>query len=226
MPAQIGNYFETSATQVSNHTYNLRSQNSNRPPRFISISKTGEKSIQFKGAQIWNAMPLEIKNSESFSIFKTSYKKHLLENDIDSTIFLNQTDLLLSCWLALSIQPHLFLFYFSSHTYILNRPDSRTFYVFLMDKCLLICLLRKLLDFSFKILDFYMVDPLNVDVSLLFIQRACFIYWYRFFALTYWLWYNGCTCTCLFVYCLCLVLYIIFLWFLFLFSIAFFCVPI
>ena len=28
LPAQIGNYFETSATQVANHTYNLRSQNS------------------------------------------------------------------------------------------------------------------------------------------------------------------------------------------------------
>ena len=89
LPTQIGNYFDTSASQVAIHTYNLRSQNSNRPPRFISKSKTGEKSIQFKGAQIWNAMPLEIKNSESFSIFKTSYKKHLLENDIDSTIWVN-----------------------------------------------------------------------------------------------------------------------------------------
>ena len=50
LPTQIGNYFDTSATRVVNHTHNLRSQNSNRPPRFISKSRIGEKSIQFKGS--------------------------------------------------------------------------------------------------------------------------------------------------------------------------------
>ena len=53
-------------------------------------------------------MSLNIKNCESFSKFKVSYKKYLLENEIDSNIFLNDTDLLLSSWLALSIQLHLF----------------------------------------------------------------------------------------------------------------------
>ena len=95
LPTQIGNYFDTSATQAVNHTHNLRSRNSNRPPRFISKSRIGEKSIQFKGSQIWNAMPSEIKDC-GFSKFKTCYKKYLLETEIDSTIFLNETDLLLS----------------------------------------------------------------------------------------------------------------------------------
>ena len=96
LPTEIGNYFDTSATQIVRHTYSLRSQNNNRPPRFISKSKIGEKSIQFKCSQIWNAMPLEIKNCELFAKFKTSYKNHLLETEIDPCIFLNPTDLLLS----------------------------------------------------------------------------------------------------------------------------------
>ena len=45
LPTEIGNYFDTSATQVVRHTYSLQSQNNNRPPRFISKSKIGEKSI-------------------------------------------------------------------------------------------------------------------------------------------------------------------------------------
>ena len=96
LPTQIGNYFATSATQAVSHTYGLRSRNSNKPPRFVSKSKIGEKSIQYKGSQIWKAMPLDIKNCEPFSKLKTSYKKYLLETEIDSTIFLNETDLLLS----------------------------------------------------------------------------------------------------------------------------------
>ena len=92
----IGNYFDTSATQAARHTYSLRSLSSNRPPRFISKSRIGEKSIQYKGSQMWNAMPLKLKNCEILGQFKTSYKNYLLETEIDSSIFLNQTDLLLS----------------------------------------------------------------------------------------------------------------------------------
>ena len=93
LPTQIGNYFPA---QTMNHTYGLRSKKSNKPPRFVSRSRIGERSIQYKGSQIWKAMSLNIKNCESFSKFKVSYKKYLLENEIDSNIFLNDTDLLLS----------------------------------------------------------------------------------------------------------------------------------
>ena len=61
LPTQIGNYFATSATQAGNHTYGLRSRNSTKPPRFISKLKIGEKSVQYKGSQIWKAMPLRHK---------------------------------------------------------------------------------------------------------------------------------------------------------------------
>jgi len=95
LPTEIGNYFKTSADNVNQHNYGLRSRNNDKAPRFISRSKIGEKSIQFKGNQIWNAMPLDIKKSESLSIFKSAYKKFLLESEIDPNIFLNPTNLLL-----------------------------------------------------------------------------------------------------------------------------------
>ena len=95
LPTEIGNYFKTSADNVNQHNYGLRSRNNDKAPRFISRSKIGEKSIQFKGNQIWNNMPLDIKKSESLSIFKSVYKKFLLKSEIDPNMFLNHTNLLL-----------------------------------------------------------------------------------------------------------------------------------
>ena len=94
LPTKIGNYFMTSADNEIQHDYGLRSRN-DKTPRFISRSKVGEKSIQYKGYQIWNAMPLHIKKSESLSVFKSSYKKFLSESEIDPNMFLNPTNLLL-----------------------------------------------------------------------------------------------------------------------------------
>ena len=107
-------------TKVQKNFFGLRSLSSNRPPRFISKSKIGEKSIQYKGSQIWNVMSLKLKNCELFSQFKTSYKNHLLETEIDSSIFLNQTDLLLSSWLVLSIQHTFPIDLLVSHRWIFN----------------------------------------------------------------------------------------------------------
>ena len=55
LPTQIGNYFKTSADEIIQHDYNLRSCSGNKPARFISRSKSGEKSIQFKGSQVWKS---------------------------------------------------------------------------------------------------------------------------------------------------------------------------
>ena len=74
--------------------------NNKKEPRFISRSKIGEKSIQYKGNQIWNAMEPDIKNSESLSVFKSAYKKFLLESEIDPNLFLNPTNLLLCSWVV------------------------------------------------------------------------------------------------------------------------------
>ena len=96
LPTQIGNYFNNSTDIQIQHTYGLRSRSRLDPPRIFSQSKTGEKSIQYKGSQIWNILPQDIKSCESFSKFKNAYKKFLIETEIDSsTVFLNPTNLLL-----------------------------------------------------------------------------------------------------------------------------------
>ena len=58
--------------------------NSGDPPRFFSHTKKGEKSLQYIGKQIWDEIPSEIKSSESFNIFKKSYKKLLLETTVET----------------------------------------------------------------------------------------------------------------------------------------------
>ena len=80
LPVQIGNFFPTSANQEIHHSYGLRSRRSNQPPRFAFNSITGKKSIQFIGSKIWQELPEDVKNSDSFTIFKKSYKKYLLED--------------------------------------------------------------------------------------------------------------------------------------------------
>ena len=80
LPVKIGNFFLTSAQQEIQHSYGLRSRNRIHPPRFLFNSNTGKKSIQYTGSKIWEDMPEDIKNSESYMIFKKSYKKHLLED--------------------------------------------------------------------------------------------------------------------------------------------------
>ena len=80
LPVQIGNFFPTSANQEIHHSYRLRSRRSNQPLRFAFNSITGKKSIQFIGSKIWEELPEDVKNSDSFTIFKKSYKKYLLED--------------------------------------------------------------------------------------------------------------------------------------------------
>ena len=82
LPVQISNYFEDSSTQEIHHSYGLRSRSRNDAPlRFLSESKTGEKSLQFKKLQLWNTLSTEIKNCETFMIFKKTYKKFLLQSE-------------------------------------------------------------------------------------------------------------------------------------------------
>ena len=69
LPTQIGNYF---STQTVTHTYGLRSRSSNKPPRFVSKSRIGERSIQYKGSQILKAMPIDLKNCETLPKFKAA----------------------------------------------------------------------------------------------------------------------------------------------------------
>ena len=67
---------------------------------------------------------------ESFSKFKTAYKKFLIESEIDSTVFLNQTNLLLLSWPVLLIQP------LQIYTYVLGLLFSITLLDFsINDQC-------------------------------------------------------------------------------------------
>ena len=79
LPVKIGNFFPTSADQEIHHSYGLRSRSTIQPPRFSFNSTTGRKSIQYTGSKIWEDLPANIKNSETFIIFKKSFKKYLLE---------------------------------------------------------------------------------------------------------------------------------------------------
>ena len=80
LPVQIVKFFPTSADRVIHHSYGLKSCNQIQAPRFSFNSTTGRKSIQYTGSKIWEDLPADIKNSETFMIFKKSYKKHVLEN--------------------------------------------------------------------------------------------------------------------------------------------------
>ena len=77
LPTSLGNYFELSSDQ---QTHNHFVRNRSRPIRFLSKTKTGEKSIQYNSFQLWKEIPLDIKGSQTFNIFKKSYKKYLLES--------------------------------------------------------------------------------------------------------------------------------------------------
>ena len=81
--SNIANYFELRNANVT-HQYNLRDRKI--AMKNISFNSThGEKSIQCKGAKLWNGIPEEIRNSASLNIFKKHYKKYLIERDLDDS---------------------------------------------------------------------------------------------------------------------------------------------
>ena len=86
LPVTIGNYFLASSDSIPQHSYNLRSSNSTAPPILLSEIKTGEKPLQFIGAQIWNGLKPEIKGCESLNAFKKAYKKFLIDSEIESDL--------------------------------------------------------------------------------------------------------------------------------------------
>ena len=77
LPTRIGNYFEVTSPEIP-HNHFVRHE---RPPRFICNSSTGKKSLQFNAFQLWKNMQTEIKNIESYKVFKRTYKKYLLDSD-------------------------------------------------------------------------------------------------------------------------------------------------
>ena len=76
LPVSITNYFQLSSANP-NHQYSVRNR---RPIRLITNSRIGEKSVQFNYFTIWKNLPSELKNCESFNIFKRALKTYLLES--------------------------------------------------------------------------------------------------------------------------------------------------
>ena len=59
--------------------YNLRSNNEFTQPRVRSVSN-GTESVRFKGPQLWQTLPLTIRNSENLCQFKNKIKNWFGEN--------------------------------------------------------------------------------------------------------------------------------------------------
>ena len=83
LPVSLGKYFEIDRC-AEEHSHSTRHQALvNIPdriaPRLKSRTKIAEKSIQFVGSTLWSHLPDDLKNSESFTIFKRLYKNNLLE---------------------------------------------------------------------------------------------------------------------------------------------------
>ena len=77
--SNIANHFQLRHAN-SNHDYNLR-QRSVHTSNIDFLSSYGEKSIQFRGAKLWNSLPQEIIQSQSLNIFKKQLKSYLLDDE-------------------------------------------------------------------------------------------------------------------------------------------------
>ena len=73
LPASVLNYFCLNNTV---HNYQTRIVNNfNIPLVRLAVA---QKSIFFQGPKIWNNLPLEIRTSLSYNIFKRRFKQHLI----------------------------------------------------------------------------------------------------------------------------------------------------
>lgn len=65
----------------------LRSQNAKRLVPFAASKKTvGERSFSFQAPKLWNDLPIDIKNSDSVSTFKTRLKTFLFDKAFNNLI--------------------------------------------------------------------------------------------------------------------------------------------
>jgi len=76
IPAGRQNIFSSYFTKNSDlHTYNPRSKNE---PHFqLFTTSLGQRSIKFKGCQLWCCLPDELRSVSSTSVFKTKLKQFL-----------------------------------------------------------------------------------------------------------------------------------------------------
>ena len=73
----IAKYFERT---ISNHNHNLRRRQLPATP-FVLLSSFKQKSLYFRGTDMWNSLPETLKLSDSFNIFKKDLKLFLFQNE-------------------------------------------------------------------------------------------------------------------------------------------------
>ena len=73
----IAKYFER---PISNHSHNLRCRQLPATP-FVLLSSFKQKSLYFRGNDMWNSLPETLKLSDSFNIFKKDLKLFLFQNE-------------------------------------------------------------------------------------------------------------------------------------------------
>ena len=64
------------------HDYNTRGCD-NAHPIFQRLTQT-QKSVSFAGPNVWNTLPISIRNSNSLEVFKKQLKKYYLSNYSDN----------------------------------------------------------------------------------------------------------------------------------------------
>ena len=82
LPLQtIATHFTRSAVSNHSHFTRHRLRNNNVQLSVVPyelLSSFAQKSIQHKAYNIWSNIPLDIRQAESFNIFKCLFKRHLL----------------------------------------------------------------------------------------------------------------------------------------------------
>ena len=74
----IANHFIDRNANIS-HRYNLRKRGA-IISKIAYSSSFGEKSIQLRGANIWNTLPAYLRDCESLKCFKKHFKEYLFED--------------------------------------------------------------------------------------------------------------------------------------------------
>ena len=77
LPTEIAKHFENEV--LPEQKLGLRRRENNTIPKILTMSSSGEKSIQTRGEQHWANIPPYLKDLDSFASFKRFLKSHLLE---------------------------------------------------------------------------------------------------------------------------------------------------
>ena len=78
IPTPIGNYFELRGDRTSNHNYSLRNRE-RLVSQIVPRLESGKNSIQYRGEQIWNEIPIIIRSCNSLQKFKKALKQSLIQ---------------------------------------------------------------------------------------------------------------------------------------------------